>query len=192
MTISISRNSLSTKRQGRSNSYARRKRTSVDWRRRSRSIAESERKKDWKDLEGWKLSLKKFINQAKREGKKLKGFTDSHKPQPNLNPKKNNPNKKTLKHQVNKQPTNKKQKLLSKPSLTQNSRQELHKFKPSSLQTDFAEADRSNSRPNSSESEATLLPTGGDITISQFRHIIVIPYIWTHSTLDIPTCIHTH
>ena len=95
MTISISRNSLSTKRQGRSNSYARRKRTSVDWRRRSRSIAESERKKDWKDLEGWKLSLKKSINQAKREGKKLKGFTDSHKPQPNLNPKKNNPNKKT-------------------------------------------------------------------------------------------------
>ena len=115
MTISINRNSLSIKKQGRSNSFVRRKRTNVDWRSRFKSIVELEKKKDWKDLEGWKHSLNKFINRARREGKKFKGFTDNHKPQPNPNPKLNNPNKNIWKHQVNKHPTSKKQRHLNKP-----------------------------------------------------------------------------
>jgi|JI10StandDraft_1071094.scaffolds.fasta_scaffold1188107_2 hypothetical protein len=110
MTTSINRNSLSTERQGRSNSYAKSKKVKGDWKRRYKSIVELEKKKDWKDLEGWKHSLKKYINPARREEKRLKGFTDNHKHLPNLNPKLNNPSKRTWKHQANKHPMSKKQK----------------------------------------------------------------------------------
>jgi len=92
----------------------REKRLNADWRRRFKSIVESDKRRDWKDLEGWKHNSKKSINQAKREEKTSKNFIGNPKPQPNPNPKLSKIRKRTFKPQVNKYQMNKKQRHLSR------------------------------------------------------------------------------
>ena len=130
MTISTSRNSLSTKRQGKSKSYERKRRMNVGWRKRFRNIEESGRRRGWKDLEGWKHNSKKYINQAKRGEKKLKKSTGNPKLQPNPNPNPSKVRRKTSKLQASRFQTSKKLKHPSRLWLTQDSRQESQKSKP--------------------------------------------------------------